>query len=220
MSLPSHTHDIDLNLLTTRYMRLINSTEEGLWDNITMRLDTNEVRGYKFYINIKPHWPSLLTSSGNTNKNKSILMFPLTQVGYTSHKKIRLYNPSRNPLIVQLVMDWNYPEGSKLFDSLPSKYVIFKRSTLILWIYKSEFFVMILYLNRFKPICTECLPTVEGEFKLENNLEERDLFEKKWRVTVGSQSFPFYLHPFESKTIKILYTPKSESLSSALVYIR
>lgn len=79
---------------------------------------------------------------------------------------------------------------------------------------------MILYLNRFKPICIECLPTVEGEFKLEDNLEERELFEKKWHVTVGSQSFPFYLNPLESKIIKILYTPKSESLSSALVYIR
>ncbi|XP_043684488.1 transmembrane protein 131 [Vespula pensylvanica] len=193
MSLPSHTRDTDLNLLTTRYMRFINSTGGGSWDNVTMRLDTNEVRGYKFYVNIKPHWPSLLTSSGNANKNKTILMFPLTQVGHTSHKKIKLYNPSRNPLIVQLVTDWNYPQGSRLFHSLPSK---------------------------FKPICIECLPTVQEEFKLEDNMEERELFEKQWDVTVASQSFPFYLNPLESKTIKIIYSPMSASLSSALIYIR
>ncbi|XP_014609837.1 PREDICTED: transmembrane protein 131 isoform X1 [Polistes canadensis] len=193
MSLPSHTRDTDLNLLTTRYMRFINSTGGGSWDNVTMRLDTNEVRGYKFDVNIKPHWPSLLTSSGNASKNKSIIMFPLTQVGYTSHKKIKLYNPSRNPLIIQLVMDWSYPQGSRLFHSLPSK---------------------------FKPMCTECLPTVQEEFKLEDNAEERESFEKQWDVTVASQSFPFYLNPSESKTIKITYSPSSASLSSALIYIR
>ncbi|KAK2580317.1 hypothetical protein KPH14_012554 [Odynerus spinipes] len=193
MSLPSHTRDTDLNLLNTRYMRFINSTGGGSSDNVTMRLDTNEVRGHKFYVSIKPHWPSLLTNSGNANKNKSILMFPLTQVGHTSYKKIKLYNPSRNPLIIQLVMDWNYPQGSRLFHSLPAK---------------------------FKPVCVECLPTVAEEFKLEENLEEREWFEKHLDVSVAPQSFPFHLNPLESKTIKIIYSPSSASVSSALLYIR
>lgn len=51
-------------------------------------------------------------------------------------------------------------------------------------------------------------------------MEERELFEKQWDVTVASQSFPFYLNPLESKTIKIIYSPMSASLSSALIYIR
>lgn len=90
-----------------------------------MRLDTTEVRGHKFYLNIKPHWPSLLTGFGN-NKNKIALVFPLTQVGNTSYSTIKVYNPSITPLIIQLVMDWTYPQGTRLYHSLPAKYVCFK----------------------------------------------------------------------------------------------
>lgn len=122
MSLPSHTRDTDLNLLNIRHSRFLNSIMDGSWDNITMQLDTSEVRGHKFYVNIKLYWPSLLASSSNI-KNKSVLMFPLTQVGNTSYREIKLYNPSTSPLIVQLVMDWSYPQGARLYHSLPMKYV-------------------------------------------------------------------------------------------------
>jgi len=88
-----------------------------------MRLDTTEVRSHRFYMNIKPYWPSLLVASDSI-KNKSVLIFPLTQVGNTSYKTIKLHNPSASPLIVQLVMDWSYPQGARLYHSLPLKYVI------------------------------------------------------------------------------------------------
>jgi len=123
MSLPSHTRDSDLNFLNTRHVRFINSTADGSWENVTMRLDTTEVRGHRFYVNIKPYWPSLLAASSSI-KNKSVLMFPLTQVGNTSYRAIKLHNPSASPLIVQLVMDWNYPQGARLYHSLPMKCVI------------------------------------------------------------------------------------------------
>lgn len=123
MSLPSHTRDSDLNFLNTRHVRFINSTADGSWENITMRLDTTEVRGHRFYVNIKPYWPSLLAGSSSI-KNKSVLMFPLTQVGNTSYRAIKLHNPSASPLMVQLVMDWSYPQGARLYHSLPMKYVI------------------------------------------------------------------------------------------------
>ena len=121
LSLPSHTRDIDLNLLNARYTRYLNATGgSSSWDNITMRLDTTEVRGHKFYVNIKQYWPSLLSGS-NSVKNKSLLTFPLTQVGNTSYKVLRLLNPSIKPLLVQLVMDWTYPQGMRLYHSLPNK---------------------------------------------------------------------------------------------------
>ncbi|XP_026827483.1 transmembrane protein 131 isoform X2 [Ooceraea biroi] len=193
MSLPSHTRDSDLNLLNARYMRFVNSTTGGSWDNVTMRLDTTEVRGHKFYVNIKPFWPSLLAGSGNI-KNKSVLMFPLTQVGNTSYCAIKLHNPSMSPLIVQLVMDWSYPQGVRLYHSLPMK---------------------------FKPACAECSSTVPEEFKLEENeADERGLFEKQWGVPVAPQSLPLYLYPAESRTIRVAYTPLSASVSSGFLYIR
>ncbi|XP_018402600.1 PREDICTED: transmembrane protein 131 [Cyphomyrmex costatus] len=190
MSLPSHTRDSDLNFLNTRYVRFINSTANGSWENITMRLDTTEVRSHRFYLNIKPYWPSMLTSN---IKNKSVLMFPLTQVGNTSYRAIKLYNPSAGPLIVQLVMGWNYPQEARLYQSLPMK---------------------------FKPACEEYLPMTLEEFKLEENANERELFEKQWGVTIAPHSLPLNLNPLETRTIHITYTPFSTSTSSGFLYIR
>ncbi|CAL1689510.1 unnamed protein product [Lasius platythorax] len=189
MNLPSHTRDSDLNLLNTRHARFVNSTADGSWENITMRLDTTEVRGHRFYVNIKPYWPSLLVNI----KNKSVLMFPLTQVGNTSYRTIKLHNPSASPLIVQLVMDWSYPQGARLYHSLPMK---------------------------FKPVCAECSSTVPEEFKLEENANERELFEKQWDIPVASQSLPLYLYPLETRMIRVAYTPFSASASSGFLYIR
>ncbi|XP_025989760.2 transmembrane protein 131 isoform X3 [Solenopsis invicta] len=192
MSLPSHTRDSDLNFLNMRHVRFINSTADGSWENITMRLDTTEVRGHKFYVNIKPYWPSLLASS-NSIKNKSILMFPLTQVGNTSYRAIKLYNPSASLLIVQLVMDWSYPQGARLYHSLPMK---------------------------FKPVCAQCSSTIPEEFKLEESANERELFEKQWGITIAPQSLSFYLNPLETRTVRVAYTPFSTSTSSGFLYIR
>lgn len=125
MALPSNTRNSDLNLLNIKYTRFLNLTGSRSWDNITMRLDTTEVRGHKFYLNIKPHWPSLLTGVANS-KDKVALMFPLTQIGNTSYRTLKVYNPSITPVIVQLVMDWNYPQGTRLYHSLPTKYVFFE----------------------------------------------------------------------------------------------
>ncbi|XP_046626243.1 transmembrane protein 131 isoform X1 [Neodiprion virginianus] len=192
LSLPSHTRDSDLNLLNTRYTRYLNSTGGGSWENITMRLDTTEVRGHRFSVNIKHYWPSLLGNIG-ISKNKSSLTFSLTQVGNTSYKTIKIDNPSSSPLLVQLVLDWSYPQGMRLYHSLP---------------------------NKFKPICLECPMTIPSEFKLEDNSEERERFEKHWNVIAPAQSLPLYLSPRESKSIRISYTPLSASSSSALLYIR
>ncbi|XP_070516268.1 transmembrane protein 131 isoform X3 [Cardiocondyla obscurior] len=192
MSLPSHTRDSDLNFLNTRHVRFINSTADGSWENITMRLDTTEVRGHRFYVNIKPYWPSLLASSSFI-KNKSVLTFPLTQVGNTSYRAIKLHNPSTSPLVIQLVMDWNYPQGSRLYHSLPLK---------------------------FKPVGAEYLSTIPEEFKLEENANEREMFEKQWGVTIAPQSLPLYLNPLETRTVRMAYTPFSTSASSGFLYIR
>ncbi|XP_023247785.1 transmembrane protein 131 [Copidosoma floridanum] len=190
LSLPLHTRDSDLNLLNTLYTRYLNTIGDS-WDNITMQLDTSEVRGYKFTVSIKPHWPSVLVSSQGT-KYKS-LSFPLTQVGNTSYKNITLHNPSLNPLLIHLVMDWNYPQGSRLFQSLP---------------------------NEFKPSYTKCANTIQGEFKLEDYGNNKHLFEREWSIASAQNSIPLVLKPNQTKTIGLSYAPKLAASSSALLYIR
>ncbi|XP_015119275.1 transmembrane protein 131 homolog isoform X2 [Diachasma alloeum] len=198
MNLPSHTRDSDLNLLNARYSRYLNISTS--WDNITMRLDTTEVRGHKFFVNIKPYWPSLVLPSEDKNynqRNKTILQpltFPLTQVGNTSFKSLTIRNPSTTkPLFIQLVMDWSYPQGIRLYHSLP---------------------------NKFKPVCYECPATVDGEFKLNDQQQERMAFQQILDIESAVDSLPLYLNPGESKTIKLSYTPSSATFSSGLLYIR
>ncbi|XP_008207841.1 transmembrane protein 131 isoform X2 [Nasonia vitripennis] len=192
LSLPSHTRDSDLNLLNTRYTRYLNTTSGGSWDNITMQLDTSEVRGHKFSVNMKPYWPSLIAGAQNT-KNKTLVSFPLTQVGNVSYKNITLHNPTLNLLLVHLVMDWSYPQGMRLFHSLP---------------------------NKFKPVCSECPSTVHGEFKLDDTSNEKDLFEQEWGIGSAPHSLPIVIEPNNTKTIRLSYSPTSAASSSALLYIR
>lgn len=187
-----------------------------------MRLDTTEVRSHRFYVNIKPYWPSLLAASSNI-RNKSVLMFPLTQVGNTSYRAIKLHNPSASPLIVQLVMDWSYPQGARLYHSLPMKYVI--DYCLVDNRFACHFGPKINdekfdIPRRFKPVCAECSSTIPEEFKLEENADEREMFEKQWGVTIASQSLPLYLNPSETRTIRVAYTPFSTLASSGFLYIR
>uniref|UniRef100_A0A0C9S2V7 TMEM131 protein n=1 Tax=Fopius arisanus TaxID=64838 RepID=A0A0C9S2V7_9HYME len=197
MNLPSHTRDSDVNLLNARYSRYLNISSS--WDNITMRLDTTEVRGHKFFVNIKPYWPSLVLPEEhnlNNQRNKTLqpLAFPLTQVGNTSFKSLTIHNPSSTkPLFIQLVMDWSYPQGVRLYHSLP---------------------------NKFKPLCYECPATIDGEFKLNGQQEDRNAFQKFSHLETSVDSLPLYLNPGESRTIKLSYTPSSATFSSGLLYIR
>ncbi|KAG7204441.1 hypothetical protein KM043_004877 [Ampulex compressa] len=192
MSLPTHTRDSDLNLLNVRYTRFLNYSEGHSWENISMRLDTTEVRGHKFYITINPHWPSLLSITSNL-KSRNILAFPLTQVGNMSHMTVKLHNPTTSPLIIQLVMDWSYPQGALLQHSLPTE---------------------------FKYACEECPSTMAEEFKIEMDTGIRETFKKHWDVAVAPHSLPLHLNRLETQTIRISFTPLSASISSALLYIR
>lgn len=69
-------------------------------------------------------------------------------------------------------------------------------------------------------MCAECSSTVPEEFKLEENADERELFEKRWSIPVASQSVPLYLYPLETRMIRVAYTPVSASASSGFLYIR
>ena len=68
-------------------------------------------------------------------------------------------------------------------------------------------------------MCVEC-SSIPEEFKLEENTDERELFEKQWGVTIALQSLPLYLNPSETRTIRVAYTPFSTLTSSGFLYIR
>ncbi|KAG8040324.1 hypothetical protein G9C98_000895 [Cotesia typhae] len=191
MNLPSHVRDLDLNLLNSRYNTFLNTSSNDTIDNITMKLETTEVRGYKFNIDVRPNWPSILETHGRSNKS---LIFPLTQVGNTTFKTLKIHNPSTKVIVVQLVMDWLYPQGQRLYHLLPS---------------------------RFKTPCNDC--ATSDDFKLTDDPvleEERRRFESSWNIIVKKNSFALILQPNATKILKVSYTPKSSGLTTGLLFVR
>lgn len=101
----------------------MNHTANGLkkWQNLTLRLDTSEVRGHVFKTRVKMSWPSLLVDQNM--ENKSVFTFPLTQVGNVSYQNITIRNPSSYNLVVQIVLDQNYPEVQSVYEGLPPVFI-------------------------------------------------------------------------------------------------
>lgn len=117
-SSPSKINELDYAVLNTFYGRYLNTTSGKRWQNLTLRLDTSEVKGHFFQSRVKLSWPKLVT--GHSMGNKSIFTFPLTQIGHTSYRNITLRNPSDKTLALQLVMDWSFPEVKHNFKTLPN----------------------------------------------------------------------------------------------------
>lgn len=102
------------------YNRYLNATSNGRteWQNLTLRLDTSEVVGHYFNTRVKMSWPTLL-------KNKTATLdFPNTQVGNVSYRNITIHNPASYDLVVQLVLNSDYPNFVGLNDGLPPSMVV------------------------------------------------------------------------------------------------
>jgi hypothetical protein len=123
LGLPIHTQGTDLTLLNTRHNRYLALTDGAFsaWQNLTLRLDTTEVRGHLFQAKVRLTWPKLVSSPqvGNT----SCITFPLTQIGNTTYKELVLRNPSSELVVIQLALDSVYLQGNRLMDNLPERLV-------------------------------------------------------------------------------------------------
>lgn len=138
--MPPYTSDADATLIRDKYQRFLNLTKgnrSGFWQDLLLRLDTNEVREQPFKVNstrdctiltvvkcefcflflkakVKLIWPRI--------SNASKLVFPLTQVMNTTIQRLKLVNTASHAVIVQLVMEWAYPQAKRLLDSFPQRY--------------------------------------------------------------------------------------------------
>lgn len=114
--LAPYVSDTDVSLLLDRYHRLLNITKgfgSGYWQEIILRLDTNEVREEIFKAKVKLIWPRI----SETNK----FVFPLTQVSNTTVQRLKLSNYASHTVVVQLVAEWAYPQAKRLIESFPPR---------------------------------------------------------------------------------------------------
>uniref|UniRef100_A0A0K8SPG8 Uncharacterized protein n=1 Tax=Lygus hesperus TaxID=30085 RepID=A0A0K8SPG8_LYGHE len=113
LSIPSHIREWDISLLNFRYEQYSNISTELI--ELSLRLDTTEVRNVGFKAIIRPTWPSVLPLSTRN------LSFPLTQVGKVTHKQLTIINPaSKQSIILQLIFDSYYPLAKGIVDDLPT----------------------------------------------------------------------------------------------------
>jgi hypothetical protein len=125
LGLPIHAQDTDLTLLNIRHNRYLALTAgaSSAWHNVTLRLDTTEVRSHLFQASVRLTWPKLVSSL--QIDNTTAITFPLTQIGNTTYKELVLQNPSSKVVVIQLALDCVYVQGSHLMDSLPERLVSF-----------------------------------------------------------------------------------------------
>ena len=83
--------------------------------NITLNLDTNQVRGFLFKARAKLIWPRVSPAMER-------MVFPLTQVGNFSIIEVQIINPSEVPIIYHLVPMNVYPNSIELVRSLPESF--------------------------------------------------------------------------------------------------
>lgn len=188
--LPKSVVNFDLNLFNTFYNRFLNITSNGMkkWQNLTLRLDTSEVRSHMFKTRVKMSWPSLI--HGHVD-NKSVILFPLTQIGSKSFRNITVKNPSSSTLMVQILLDRVYPNIELLYEGLPAASL------------------------------PEYLPSSDTDnfFFVKNAFNTKQFFERTG-IKVHSSTFPLLLKPGENRTITVGFKGEKVGEFSTLLFFR
>lgn len=113
LTLQPSVGDSDVAIVHTLKKRFYGSVSPSSSFNITLNLDTNQVRGFLFKARANLIWPVLT--------QKVRLNFPLTQVGNFSLVELLLTNPSSRDVYFHLVPMSAYPNGAKVAGLLPGR---------------------------------------------------------------------------------------------------
>ncbi|XP_066999356.2 transmembrane protein 131 [Anabrus simplex] len=192
LGLPTHTKESDLSLFNVRYNRYSSMTRDAAArQNLTLRMDTTEVRDHQFQARVHLTWPKLATNL--PSGNRSVLGFPLTQIGNTTYRDLVLQNPSSKALVLQLVMDWTYPQADRLLESLP---------------------------ERFWRKCADCSSLGSKEFVLEDSVWVGSYIRKLFGNSAHANSLPLLLEPGKTAITRLSFSPTKPGLNSAVLIIR
>ncbi|KAG8197319.1 hypothetical protein JTE90_013446 [Oedothorax gibbosus] len=198
MALPTDVGEMDAELfhtLSKRWHSLIDLEEKIT--NITLRIDTTEVRGYLLKAQASLQWPRMFS--------KYHLKFPITQIGNHSVKDFTLENPSSLPVIVQIVPLSLYPNTAKIIKVLKERYGDSYGASNVLK--DSEVFTL------------EDLE--ENNHNPDNHIPAyRESLEEFFGIQSHKKSIAMLLTPGMRVRIQVGFTPKDDSLKSSLILIR
>ncbi|XP_070197652.1 transmembrane protein 131-like isoform X2 [Littorina saxatilis] len=165
--------------------------------NVTIELDTNQVRGFLFSAQAHLHWPSLV--------RKSKLKFPLTQIGNISRADFIVENSADTPVLIQVLPLSLYPNPGTIID-LTSHGL---SSDLTDFIETEDLDTFRLYdLENLTPGASS--PVLDHIKNVENTLG----------VTPHKQSIAAILQPGGKLKVQIGFQPRDDLARSSLILIR
>ncbi len=127
LSLPQSMAESDSEIAQALHKRGLEELQPSSAFNVTLRLDTDQVRGFLIHARAALVWPRVVKfSQPDSDKdveesNSTVFQFPLTQVGNSSFRDLLLSNPSQQPLLVHLVPLSAYPSGARAAGMLPTR---------------------------------------------------------------------------------------------------
>ena len=185
LALPLNLGDMDLAVVHSLWSRMRANAQPNSMFNVSLRLDTSEVRGFLFTARAALSWPLLSAQSS--------VAFPLTQLGNSSRQEVVVTNPSSRPLLVHLVPQSAYPNAQNVLNLLPNRIKL--QSTDEGTTEKED-------PSLFK---IESVTDAEDPFVALENFGEG--FAEKFGVEISPATFPVILKPGQSARVSMLFTP-------------
>lgn len=199
LALPLNLGDMDLAVVHSLWARMRAAANPNSMFNVSLRLDTTEVRGFLFTARAALSWP-LLSSQPN-------LAFPLTQLGNSSRQELVVTNPSSRPLLVHLVPQSAYPNAQNVLNLLPNRIKLTPTDDGTTGQEDPSLFQI------------ESVTDAEDPFTPLETFGEG--FAEKFGVEISPTTYPVLLRPGQSARVTMLFTPiEPPGLRSSVLFVR
>ena len=185
LALPLNLGDMDLAVVHSLWTRMRAAAYPNSMFNVTLRLDTSEVRGFLFSARAALSWPVLAAAP--------TIQFPLTQLGNSSRMEILVTNPSSKPLLMHLVPMTAYPNAQNVLNLLPNRIKLATTEDGMMDNEENPLFTIDSVTNADDPLAP--LDTFgEG-------------FAEKFGVEISDATHPLVLQPGQAARVSLLFTP-------------
>jgi hypothetical protein len=199
LALPLNLVDMDLAIVHALWSRLKAVAFPQSVFNVTLLLDTTEVRGFLFGARAGLSWPILSV--------EPLVRFPLTQLGNATRRDVLIVNPSSLPVLFHLVPMTLYPNFATLLAMMPNR----MPTTL------AEDFPDEEAAGAPPPFLVDD----PGVFQIESVTDAEDPsvplttfgddFAERFGIGVAANTYPLVLRPLQAVRVSVLFRPAAAS---------
>ena len=197
LAMPLNLGEMDLAVVHSLWNKMKALSSPSSIFNVSLKLDTSEVRGFLFSVRASLSWPVLSSSS--------VVKYPLTQLGNSTRRHLILTNPTTKPLLVHIVPMTSYPDASSVINLMPHR-----RIQGVPEILDPEDAAMF---------------TIDSVTDVDNPDEPLETFGEdfleKFGVEVSPATYPVILQPGQSAKVIVSFTPLEPAMPrTSVLFIR